>query len=183
MPKVATRPKVAAPKKPGRPERSARNDAFTDREMLGIVDECAKGDASGWATTTDIGIKMGWSKNGDKNNTPAVKVATRLAWMRDAGGLIESMKPDANTTWVEPGDRDTRWRLLPDGQAILSGKLTQTIERALEKMDVGALVALQRELMRTGWISGTQSSAFAINRQFQHDRAQRQIVWRAPKAK
>lgn len=159
--------------------RTARNDDWTDREILGIVDEAAREDVDESASTTEIGIKMGFSANRDSaNKTPATAVGSRLAWMRD-GGLLESLPPDLTRPFTEPGARDTRWRLTRSGQEILSGKLTKTITNAVDRMSTGDKIVLVKELMRTGYIEGDATTAFAMDRQVKHDRAKRKLVFRA----
>lgn len=159
---------------------SCRNADLTDREMLAnIVDV---GDDDGYATTTDIGLKCGYTGsngNGRRGNqqrtaTPAQRVASRLCWMRD-GGLLESFAPDRTTPYIEPGDRDTRWRPTEIGYMILDGKLSKAVQTGLERMDAGSMLLAMRELMTIGYIRGGQTEAFALRREIQHHQAQRSL--------
>lgn len=149
--------------------KGCRNEEFTDREMLANIADAA--DADGWASSTDIGVQCGFSTNG-KSRTPATRVASRLAWMRD-GGLLESARfSDEDHT------HDSYWRLTEVGQQILHGKLTKAVSGAIERMDAGAQILMMRELTRQGFVNGEVAVAFAIRREYQHNAAQRKLVLR-----
>lgn len=156
--------------------RSARNDDWSDRELLGVVQDAVDEDGSGSATTTEIGLKMGFT-SGEKNQTAATKVGSRLAYMRD-GGLLESSRRGRDDPYYQPGDHDLRWSLTQAGHAVLRGKLTKTVQSALDRMGPGDKVMLLKEVMRSGWIEGSDTEAFVIDRQIKHDRSQVRHVFR-----
>ena len=159
--------------------RSARNEDWTDREILGIVQDLINED--GEATTTSIGERMGFKlrhANGNgRRETPATKVGGRLGWMR-SGGLLSSYETDPEADGHEPGDRDLRWDLTDIGYDICTGRLTKAVSGALGKMTDGDRVLLARELMRATWIDGNDGGAFAIDRQIKHERAQQKRSFR-----
>lgn len=160
----------------GSPTRTIRNQDVTDRELLANITDAVEAD--GWATTTGIAVECGFGvANSKKGETPARKVATRLSWMRD-GGLLESADPDYTKPYKNPGDRDTRWRLSPVGEAILAGKLSKTVENALASLDAGALVLLMRQLGMQGYVGGDLAVAFTLRREWQHHQGQRRLVIR-----
>lgn len=155
--------------------RTLRNTDLTDRELLANITDAIEAD--GWATTTGIAVECGFRGSGEKGDTPARKAANRLAWMRD-GGLLESTGPDLTKPYVEPGDRDTRWRLTEFGQSIRSGALSRSAERALEGLDPGAQVVLMRLIAQQGYVNGDTALAFTLRREWQHNQAQRKLMIR-----
>lgn len=160
------------PKRPPQAPSNFTNQKLTDRELLANIKDAEEAD--GWATTTEIAIACGYTGNGSKNKTPATKVASRLAWMRD-GGLLESTLPDYTVSASEPGARDTRWRLTEAGELIRTGQLSKAVENAIARMDPGAMILMMRRLTQLGYIDGDVPVAFALRREYQHRIAQRRL--------
>lgn len=156
------------------PEPRIRNIDYTDRELLGVIDRAADGD--GMASTTEIALALGFTDS-KKYKTPAIKVASRLSWMR-SGRLLESADPDLSRPYTEPGARDTRWGLTPAGRAIMEGQLSKAAQNAIEKMDDGAQILMMRHLTRKGFVEGSVPLAFAIRREYQHNIDKRKLTLR-----
>lgn len=159
------------------PTRGATNNEYDDRELLGIINDLCQQEADGFVSTTEIGLKMGFTSNGNKNSTPAVKVASRLSWMR-TGLLLESSEPDYTTPANEPGARDTRWRLTRIGHEIIKGSLSKAVETAISRMDAGAQILMMRQLTTRGFIEADVPVAFAIRREYQHNIHKRKLLLR-----
>lgn len=167
---MATRTRVRPTR--GRPALTARNEDWTDREVLLLVQECCQRSSDNLATTHEVGVAMGFSTNGSTNRTPATAVGSRLAYMRDAG-LLESHKPDPEhrRSYDEPGSHNISWELSPAGTSIVTGKLTNVVNNAIDKMKPGDKVLLGAALMKSTWIDGDHSTAIALDRQLKHDRS------------
>lgn len=152
--------------------RTIRNDDITDKELLANIKDAVETD--GWATTTGIAVECGFNASGEKGDTPARKVASRLSWMRD-GGLLESTDPDLTRPYKGPGDHDTRWKLSPLGEILLSGRLSKPVENAIAQMDAGAMLMMMRQLAQTGYVGGDLGVAFAMSREWRHHASQRKL--------
>ena len=99
---------------------------YSDKELLGIVADCAGED--GWAHTEDIAKTLGI-----RNDRPHQSVGSRLAWLKRYGV-------------VEGGSK--RWRLLEIGTVFLNGSIPKVTEKALDGMEPGQLFTVTRLLSR-----------------------------------
>lgn len=103
-------------------------DAYSDRELVHVVAECA--DPEGWTSTTDVAVRAGV---GEEN---ARSVAVRFAWMRRYG-IMEK----------EPKRHKARWRLSEAGLEMLAGaNLNHGLRAALRSLKDSEIVAASHTL-------------------------------------
>lgn len=118
---------------------SLTNYDYSDRELLHILNDTA--DAEGWAETADlaevIGVTMpsvnGQHSDREKQAYAHRCTAMRFSWMARYG-------------WVERDEGRTKWRLTDIGHDLMDGKLTKTLQNALDRLDAGDRVLVMREI-------------------------------------
>lgn len=137
------------------PTRRLRNEDYTDRELLAIIDKEA---GDGWATSEDIAQVLGFTDRED-GRSPVMRVVSRLNWMRHYG-FIER----------EDEGGQAHWQLTEVGREIMSGKLNRSVEGALNRMGAGEGILLMRALTRR---ESNEAVGHALRREFQHNIAQR----------
>lgn len=130
---------------------SLRNEDYTDRELLHVVNDCMNGEP--WASTEDIANALGMDTKRGR-----ASVGRRLSWMVRKGWMVKNAD--------EPG----LWGIKAVGQELMGGKLTAPVQRALDSLKPGQGVVLMRDLGKV--MSGARAEAQEmIRRQFLHDQA------------
>ncbi len=69
--------------------------------------------------------------------------------------------------------KERLWVVSEFGEQILRGRLSASVERAIENAAPGTAVLTMRALMRRSYIEAGEEEATVVRRQFQHDAAQR----------
>lgn len=124
---------------------------FNDRELLLIVLELCEA-SDGFTSSADIAEQLGI-----RSKHPKSSVGSRMASLARIGAVMRD--PDT------PQSQNTRWAVTPIGQAIASGRLKATQERALQTMDEGALLLLMRGLADR-WGTSNQTASQLIRREW-----------------
>lgn len=109
---------------------SLRNQDYTDRELLFIVDEVSGETESGFASSLEIATRVFGTKA--EENGQRRYVGSRMAWMVKYGFCDRN--PEASG----------EYRLTQAGRELMGGRLTKTVTNALEKMSDGDRTLLLR---------------------------------------
>lgn len=125
---------------------------FNDRELLLIVSELCNA-SDGFTSSADIAEQLGI-----RSKHPKASVGSRMASLARIGAVLKD--PEA------PSSHNARWAVTPIGEALASGRLKATTERALQTMDEGALLLLMRGLADR-WGSSNQTASALIRREWQ----------------
>lgn len=143
--------------------RSLKNADYTDRELMHILDGCANNE--GWATTDDIMDALRISHPSGANATDEERaqyarqcIGTRFSWM-------------VRYKYLERDEDRTKWRLTDTGHDLMNGKLTRTVEKALDKMKPGDRVLAIR--MITDGFVRTNPGSIMMRREWEHNTARR----------
>jgi hypothetical protein len=124
-----------------------RNENLTDRELLHIVNDCTAAD--GYATTREIADRLG------RNGEGIHDVASRMNWM---------VRYEFCTRHA---DRPGNYKLTAIGRALMDGRLSKGVERALEKMDAGERLLVMRAIAAPTFSAVTPTQD-ALRREFNH---------------
>lgn len=136
-----------------------KNDDFSDRELLHVVNDLADND--GYTTSQEIAHQLGirLETNGhhvtqeDHLNHGIRCVGTRFAWMVRFG-------------FCERDEDRTKWRLTAEGHDLMNGRLTSGLQKALDKLDPADRVLLMREIA-TGYVDSSPAAAAMLRREWQ----------------
>lgn len=139
---------------------SLRNEDYTDRELLHVIDRAAVLD--GYASTDDIADVLGVSDNG---NSRAARISPRLSWMKRYG-FIESV----DGSDLEREVKGKLWRVTDIGRQLMGGRLNKSVEGAVQRADPGTALLLMRRLTAN---REPDSVAAALRREYQHNSARR----------
>lgn len=105
---------------------------FSDRELLLIVLELCNA-SDGYTSSADIAEQIGI-----KGKNPKGSVGSRMASLARVGAVLRDPE--------QPTSHNARWAVTPMGEALATGRLKATTERALQTMDEGALVLVMRNV-------------------------------------
>lgn len=131
---------------------SLRNQDYTDRELLHVVDDCA--DADGFAHTSDIADTIFGTTQASENGSRRY-VGSRMAVMVRMGFC--DRHPEAAGFY----------RLTQEGRQLMGGKLRKTIERALADMTDGERAMVLRMAAREVFDHGGASANY-FRREYSH---------------
>jgi hypothetical protein len=137
--------------------RSLRNEDFSDRELLHILNDLA--DNEGWATTEEIADALHISPPGRVTKDYREKygkhcVATRYSWMVRYG-------------WVERDPSRTKWRLTEIGEELMAGNLNKRIEDAISQLSSGDRILVMRRMTEAFRID-REEAATMLRREWLH---------------
>lgn len=128
---------------------SLKLNDYADPELLAIITDVA--DAEGYAESTDIAAQVGIEAR-HANRC----VGSRFAWMRRWG-------------WVERHPDRSAWRLTETGHALISGRVTRTVQRMLDRLSEGDRVRVTRELARMVRSGGNAATQQMVKREFRRE--------------
>lgn len=98
-----------------------------DRELLHVVNDLADND--GWAAHGALTDRLGIN-----HKHPGNCVGVRMGWMKKYGFIVS-----------EYIDGERHYRLTTNGEQLMKGKLTPSVQKALDKMGEGDMMVLMRE--------------------------------------
>src|SRR4051812_18305718 len=142
-----------------------RNEDYTDRELLHVVDDVTTED--GWADTAELADRLGLNSNGGRRY-----VGARMSWMVRYK-FCERAKPKKDAT-----KQDARYRLTRHGRALIQGDLDTDTEAKLEDLSPGERVLVMRVIAREGFSSANPATDM-LRREYLHHYAQRKRTRRA----
>lgn len=131
--------------------------------MLNLIALVAEGDAHGYVLAKDVADKMGF-RNGDER-----AVVSRLIWMKRLGYLD---RIDPRQLGLPSSDAP-RYVITPRGKALMGGKISATLQKALDRADPGTELLLMEDLTKQAYVNGDDVTAAAYRRQYLHTAAQR----------
>jgi hypothetical protein len=138
--------------------KALRNEDYTDRELLHILDDAA--DEDGWATSHDLHEKLriaapdDITTDVDRDRYARHCIATRYSWMVRYG-------------WCDRDREMVRWRVNDAGRALMDGSLSSDFEAMLRSLKPGDRVLVMRELGKGYRQTGTPAQAM-LRREWQH---------------
>jgi hypothetical protein len=141
-----------------------RNIDRTDLEMLHIIQEAIG--PEGYASSEDIAGVIGLGAS--RARSAGGRVSSRLSWMARYG-QVERIDPQM----VGRKRTEALWVITAAGRRIMSGKLRKNVQDAIDTEDPGAQVLMMRRLMQRGYVSGDDTTATTLRREYLHHAAQR----------
>ena len=120
---------------------------YSDAELLHIVNDLA--DADGWVEASAVAARIGI-----QHENPTRCVISRFSWLCRFG--VMHRDPD-----------ELRYRLTPEGQAVISAKLRASQMKMLDTLADEALMAVTG-MVTTRWRGTNRANAHLVRRAWQH---------------
>src|SRR3954471_18252742 len=98
-----------------------RNEDYTDRELLHVVDDVTTED--GWADTAELAERLGLNSNGGRRY-----VGARMSWMVRYKFCERAKRPKQSNKKDAAMPKDARYRLTKHGRALIQGDLDTDTE-------------------------------------------------------
>ncbi len=136
---------------------SLRNEDYTDRELLAVVDDLTPGKS--YASTSDIAERIGLT-----GDNPRRAVGSRMSWMVRYGFCERNDDPEKKD--------NPEYRLTKAGRDLRTGNLSSSLERALDGLSPGDRVLVMRSVAGSAFARATPEQD-AVRREYGHHFAKR----------